>query len=132
VALAVPAITAVGRVVELAQIVYQRQNRRPEADAIALNCLQGLWTLSLHLVESMDDHAGTTASIPHDGVVLGACVVTMQRILQMLLLSENRSSTLHDPKGVTGRALRRIVLLLVYTLSCLRKTATATTMSDMI
>ena len=91
-----------------------------------MNFLYGLWTLSSHLIEFIDDHSGPAAtSTPHDGVALGACVITMQRILQMLLLSENRSSiaattvTLHDPNGVTGRALRRIVLLLVHTLSCM-------------
>ena len=65
VALAVPAITAVGRVVELAHIVYQRQNRRPEAEAIALNCLYGLWTLSSHLIEFIDDHSGPAATSTH-------------------------------------------------------------------
>jgi AP-3 complex subunit beta len=100
------AVRAVGRVTEMARIVFDRHGRgsskqRAEADTIALNCLYGLVTFS-----QTADHE----------VIVGETVTVMQRILQML---QSDGNVVHDPNQVRDRALGRILLLLVNTLSCL-------------
>lgn len=99
------AVRAVGRVAEMARIVFDRHGRgsakqRAEADTIALNCLYGLVTLS-----QTADHE----------MIVGETVTVMQRILQML---RSDGKLVYDPNQVQDRALRCILLLLVNTLSC--------------
>jgi AP-3 complex subunit beta len=99
------AVRAVGRVTEMARIVFARHGRSAkqyaEADTIALNCLYGLVTLS-----QTADHE----------LIVGETVTVMQRILNML---QSDGKIVQDPNQVQDRALRRILLLLVNTLSCL-------------
>jgi hypothetical protein len=99
------AVRAVGQVTEMAQIVYGRHRsgsggRCAEADTIALNCLYGLVTFS----QAADNE-----------VIVGETVIVMQRILQML---QADGKIVQDPNRVRDRALQRILLLLVNTLSC--------------
>ena len=106
-------IRAVGRVVELARIVFDRHGQksgnamkeRSEANRIALNCLYGLVTIT------------EASSKP---AIVGECVTVMQHILQMLVsdaLDHGDLMAVQDPNHVQDRALRRILLLLVSTLS---------------
>jgi AP-3 complex subunit beta len=110
------AIRAVGRTVELARIVYDRHGQksgktsvlakeRAETNSIALDCLHGLLTLT-----QTSDHV----------VIVGECVCVMQRILQLLQAPEpytGEISLVKDPNNVQQRAVQRILILLVYTLS---------------
>lgn len=99
-------IRAVGQVVELARIVYDRHGdktgdvarARSEADRIGLNCLYGLMAL--------------TQACDND-VVVGECVMVMQRIIVQLMSDSGRSGTVDDPNHVQDLAFKRIVLLLV-------------------
>lgn len=99
------AVQAVGRVAEMARIVFARHSgdrggaRCAEADTIALNCLYGLVTFS----QAADNE-----------VIVGETVTVMQRILQML---QSDRRLIEDPNQVRDRALQRILLLLVNTLS---------------
>jgi len=112
-------IQAVGKIVELARIVYDRRGgddgnggARADANVMALNCLHGL----LNLTESSEYE-----------VVVGECVGVMQRILSMLRSDEDGGGTggvvvvVEDPNQVRSMALRRLVLLLVRSLSSLEK-----------
>lgn len=104
-------IRAVGKVVELARIVYDRLGEknngnvaraRGEADRIALNCLYGL----LALTQACDQN-----------VVVGECVMVMQRIMvQLMADSGGIIVTISDSNHVQDRAMQRIVLLLASSL----------------
>jgi len=108
------AIRAVGRVTELARIVYDRHGEsngmavkeRRIATRIALNALYGLSSL-------------TQAS--YSKVVVGEAVSVMQSILLSLssstTLSDGSTIVVEDPNQVQAFALRRILLLLVSSLS---------------
>ena len=87
-------IRAVGKVVELARIVYDRLGEknngnvaraRGEADRIALNCLYGL----LALTQACDQN-----------VVVGECVMVMQRIMVQLMA---------DSGGILLQSVTRIM-----------------------
>jgi AP-3 complex subunit beta len=103
------AIRSVGKVVELARIVYDRHGakhdqtvqQRKEANRIALDCLFGLNTLT-----QASDHMD----------VVGECAMVMQRII-LQLMSDASVAPVEDPNGVLGAALRRIILLLSRSLS---------------
>jgi AP-3 complex subunit beta len=113
------AIRAVGKVAELARIVYDRHGtksghaakERKTANRIALDCLHGLSVIT----QSCDIQ-----------VVVGECVTVMQNILVMLMSDAGGHAglkALEDPNDVQGFALRRIMLLLVRTLSLRTKEA---------
>jgi AP-3 complex subunit beta len=107
------AVRAVGRITELARIVYDRHGvksgnivkERGESVRIALNCLHGLLTLT----QACDSQA-----------VVGETVMVMQRIWQQLA-SEGRDSgdlmAVQDPNHVQDRVFCRILLLLLNALS---------------
>ncbi|GKY99801.1 hypothetical protein MPSEU_000933900 [Mayamaea pseudoterrestris] len=107
------AIRAVGRVVETARIVHDRRGQqtqqmvpeRAAANLVALNALFGLVTCT------------RTSRIK---AVVGECVVTMQLILQLLWSDAgDHGELLHinDPNHIQALACKRILLLLVSTLS---------------
>ena len=91
------AISAVGRVAELAKICYTRQSRGSEATKIVLNCLFGLVTVSKVMTDSM---------------IVGESVIVMQRILKLL-----QPDITPDPRNVRAAATKRILLLLFNTLT---------------
>ena len=107
-------IKAVGKIVEMAAIVYDRQGAktgdiktmREEANVIALNCLHGLLTL-------MESSSHT--------LVVGECIGVAQRII--VLLQSNVSGTngisthVSDPSSVQFMSLRRLVLIVLRSLS---------------
>ena len=107
-------IRAVGRVAELARLVYDRHGQksknstreRQTANRIALDCLYGLAMLT---------------QVGDNKVVIGEAVCVMQAMVTMLLSDGgDESGSLHaveDPNGVQNFALRRILILLVNTLA---------------
>jgi AP-3 complex subunit beta len=111
------AIRAVGRVAELARIVYDRHGQksgnvvkgRTTANRIALDCLHGLSVVT----QTCDGK-----------IVVGEAVSVMQNIMVMLLsdAGDDAGSLMHveDPNDVQGFAMRRILLLLVNSLSSRR------------
>jgi AP-3 complex subunit beta len=108
------AIRAVGRVAELARIVYDRHGQksksalqeRQKANRIALDCLYGLAVVT---------QAGDSQ------LVVGEAVCVMQSILTMLLSDAGNEpgslQSVEDPNEVQNFALRRILLLLVNALA---------------
>jgi len=103
-------IRAVGQVVELARIVYDRHGEktgdvvraRSEADRIGLNCLYGLMALT----QACDSE-----------VVVGECVMVMQRIIvQLMSDSSGKAAAVEDPNHIQDVAMKRIVLLLARSL----------------
>jgi len=108
------AIRAVGRVVELARIVYDRHGAssgrasrdRQEASRIALDALHGL---------------SVVTQVSESKVVVGEAISVMQTILLSLCtsttLSDGSPFVLEDPNQVRAFAMRRILLLLVNSLS---------------
>ena len=107
------AIRAVGKVAELARVVYDRRahiadddldanSARAESNIIALNCLSGLVTLS---------------EFSRNAEVVGECSGTMQRILSQLLADDGMTNTVKDPAGIQERALKRLLLILVRSLN---------------
>lgn len=106
-------VRAIGKVAELARVVYDRRSSTAELDAtgarensnqIALNCLSGLVTLS---------------EFSKNEIVVGECAEAMQRILAQLW-SNDRGPVLpgvNDPTNVQERALKRLLLILVRALS---------------
>ena len=105
-------LRAVGKVAELARIVYDRHGiksgdvakERKTANRIALDCLYGLTIV--------------TQSCDRNGVV-GECVCVMQSIMLLLTADAGEAGGLmnvEDPNDVQGFALRRIILLLVQSL----------------
>jgi AP-3 complex subunit beta len=106
------AVQAVGKIVEMAQIIYDRQGAKTgnikamkkESNVIALNCLHGILTL----MES-SSHA----------VVVGECINVTQRILLLLKssASEDQTNVVLDPSHVQFMSLRRLVLLVVSSLT---------------
>ena len=108
------AIRAVGRVAELARIVYDRHGQTPDGDAvkerktanrIALDCLYGLSVVT----QTCDSK-----------IVVGEAVCVMQSIITLLSsdAGENGSQmNVEDPNDMQGFAMRRILLLLVNGLS---------------
>jgi len=111
-AFACAAIRAVGKVVELARVVYDRRahaseeleatSARADSNVIALNCLSGLVSLS---------------ECSRNAEVVGECAETMQRILSQLLSDDWMSDTVEDPVGIQERALKRLLLILVRSLN---------------
>ena len=107
------AIRAVGRIAELARIVYDRHGQtsgdvakeRKTANRLALDCLYGLSVVT----QTCDSK-----------LVIGEAIVVMQNILIMLPSDSGEVGSLpavEDPNDVQGYALRRILLPLVNTLS---------------
>jgi AP-3 complex subunit beta len=107
------AIRAVGKVAELARIVYDRHGlksgdtakERKTANRIALDCLYGLSVVT----QSSDSKS-----------VVGESVIVMQSILSMLISDAGEAGGLmsvEDSNDVQGFALRRTILLLVNGLS---------------
>lgn len=104
------AIRAVGKVAELARVVYDRRAHTEEEDAasaradsniIALNCLSGLVILS---------------EFSKNDEVVGECAETMQRILSQLMANDGMASAVEDPGGIQERALKRLLLILIRSL----------------
>jgi AP-3 complex subunit beta len=104
-------IRAVGRVVELARIVYDRHGEkagdptraRNEANRIGMNCLYGLMML--------------TQACDHE-VVVGESTIVMQRIIgQLTSDSSGAPVAVDDPHHIQDKAMKRIVLLLVRSLA---------------
>lgn len=105
------AVQAVGKIAELARIVHERRRNIhhhnesiAEANGIALNCLFGLLTIT---------------SIPTVlEEVVGEVVIVIQRILHTLSSKSGAESlAVHDPNRIQERAFRRLLLLVVQTLS---------------
>ena len=114
------AIIAVGKVAELARIVYDRRAvkggidadaARDEANSIALGCLSGLVTLS---------------EFSKNDKVVGECVETMQRILAQLWSNDRgfgssggraNHKVLKDPALVQERVLKRLLLIFIRSIS---------------
>ena len=98
-------IQTVGKVAEMARIVYDRRgvktgseaSARADADLIALNCLFGLLTLS---------------QASEDTTVVGECVVVMENVMRQLL-SESSKYAVADPNGVQSESLKRLMQLLL-------------------
>ncbi len=107
-------IKAVGKIVEIAKIVYGRQGvktgnakaMREEANIIALNCLHGILTL----MESSSHKA-----------VVGECIGVSQRIIALLQSNDEGIKTnvnlVLDPSNVQYMSLRRLVLLVLGSLT---------------
>mmetsp|Transcript_35278 Transcript_35278/g.85545 ORF Transcript_35278/g.85545 Transcript_35278/m.85545 type:complete len:1320 (+) Transcript_35278:50-4009(+) len=105
-------IRAVGKVVELSRIVYDREalksgnfaERRRDANRIALDCLHGLAVTT----QNSDNH-----------VIVGEAISVMQNILLILADSSSGDSNVNidDPNGIQGYVLRRSLLLLLKCLS---------------
>lgn len=106
-------IKAVGKIVEMARIVYDRQGEktgnaiamREEANVIALNCLHGILTLM--------------ESSSHETVV-GECIGVTQRLIVLLQSNEGaevKENAVSDPGNVQFMSLRRLVLLVVGSLA---------------
>ena len=122
-------IHTVGRVTEIARIVYDRHAQllissspqvdgatatirkyRTESNAIALNCLFGLITFS-----KVHDNYNENSMM-----IVGETIQVLQRILHLLSSSDyNDAATILDTNRVRDLALHRILLLLVNTLSCI-------------
>lgn len=114
------AIIAVGKVAELARIVYDRrafiggidaEAARDESNSIALGCLSGLVTLS---------------EFSKNDKVVGECVETIQRILAQLWSKdvgfgsgggEGNVKALKDPALIQERVLKRLLLILIRSIS---------------
>ncbi len=114
------AITAVGKVAELAQIVYDRRAftggidagaARDESNYIALGCLSGLVTLS---------------EFSKNSEVVGECIATIQRLLAQLWskdggfgsrTDDGSMKTLKDPALIQERVLKRLLLILIRSIS---------------
>lgn len=114
------AIMAVGKVAELAQIVYDRRAftggidagaARDESNYIALGCLSGLVTLS---------------EFSKNSEVVGECIATIQRILAQLWsedggfgsgAGDGSMKTLKDPALIQERVLKRLLLILIRSMS---------------
>lgn len=100
-------IRAVGKIAELARVVYDRRalsgdieetKGRSDANLIALNCLSGLVSLS---------------EFSRNEMVVGECAETMQRILAQLWSGDGEVSVVvNDPTKIQERALKRIFILL--------------------
>lgn len=113
------AIRAVGKVAELARVVYDRHGQihgraikgRQTANRIALDALSGL-----AIVTQTSDSK----------VVVGEAVVVIHNILLLLgstnVVSSGETVVVMDPNDVQAFALRRILLLMVNTLSNRRAT----------
>ena len=107
-------IQAVGKIVEMAKIVYDRQGEktgnkkrmREEANVIALNCLHGILTL----IESSSHKA-----------VVGESIGVAQRIIVLLQSSlesaDAKMNIVTDPHRVQVMSLRRLVLLVLASLA---------------
>lgn len=99
-------IRAVGKVAELARIVYDRRastgdidssRARTDANLIALNCLSGLVSLS---------------EFSRNELVVGECAETMQHILAQLWSNDGDIVLVNDPTKIQERVLRRLFLIL--------------------
>lgn len=106
------AIRAVGKVVELSRIVYDREGlksghiieRRRDANRIALDCLRGL----VLTTQNSDNH-----------IVVGEAVSVMQNVLLIITSgSPDIASNVYidDPNGIQGLVLGRSLLLLLKSL----------------
>lgn len=102
-------IRVVGKLTEMARIVHDRNGKktgnaivaRDQANTIALNCLSGLVTC----VETSD----------HEDVV-GECVSVIPRIM-VLLHSHDDVTSVRDPNRIQEKALRKLLLLVLRSLS---------------
>jgi AP-3 complex subunit beta len=112
-------IRAVGKVVELSRIVYDRHGEksghvaegRKTANRIALDCLYGLTEVTQNCDSS---------------IVVGEAISVMQNILLILMSNTNvagRHMGVDDPNEAQGFAMRRSLLLLVNSLSSRVKTS---------
>jgi len=111
-AFACASIRSVGKVAELARVVYDRRAHEAEeldsssaraiSNVIVLNCLSGLVTLS---------------EFSRNDDVVGECAETIQRILSQLLSDDGISGTVNDSAGIQERALKRLLLILVRSLN---------------
>jgi len=103
-------IRLVGKLSEMARIVHDRIGKktgnaiyeRDQANKVALNCLSGLVTLS-----EVSDHEE----------VVGECVNQMHRIMLLLQTQEGGDSVCVDPNRIQEKALRRLLLLVLRSLS---------------
>ena len=106
-------VGAVGKIAELARVVYDRRaltaelnatRARADANQIALNCLSGLVTLS---------------EFSRNEMVVGECAETMQCILAQLWSCDRESGAMvvNDPTKVQERVLKRLFLILARGLS---------------
>ena len=106
-AFAAAAIRALGRVVELARIVYDRHaaktdtEQRSKANQIALNALHGLLTLT---------------QVSEKESVVGEAVIVMRLILQILQYDASGDKAVSDPHRVQERSIQRMLLLTMKTL----------------
>ena len=106
-------IRTVGKIVEMARIVHDRQGvkvgqvieARNRANEIALNCLHGILTLS----ECSDNEA-----------VVGECVDVMQRIMS-ILSDDDGGRAINDQMHVQNISFKRLLLLVVRSLSGLNE-----------
>lgn len=107
-AFACASIRAVGKIAELARVVYDRRaltgdidttRARADANLIALNCLSGLVSLS---------------EFSRNEMVVGECAETMQRILAQLWSSDGEVMTtaVNDPTKIQERVLKRLFIVL--------------------
>jgi len=114
------AVSAVGKVAELARIVYDRRaftgdidagTARDESNSIALGCLSGLVTLSEF---SKNDKVG------------GECISTIQRLLAQLWSNDGglgsgggdgNVMTIKDPAHIQERVLKRLLLVFIRSIS---------------
>lgn len=119
-------IQAVGRTVEISRIVYDREGERSGADSsakrkarresndIALNCLQGLVTLS---------------ECSENATVVQECVAVIQLILSILVSSglthsnESVGDIIEDPNNIQIMAVRKLVLLTIRSLANILETS---------
>ena len=107
-------IRAVGKIVELARIVYDRRawtgdidarEARSDANLIALNCLSGLVSLS---------------EFSRSEAVVGECAETIQRILAQLWSSDGDTlvvPAVTDTTKIQERALKRLFVILARALA---------------
>lgn len=103
-------IRLVGKLSEMARIVHDRIGKkagnaiyeRDQANKIGLNCLSGLVTLS-----EVSDHEE----------VVGECVGAMHRIMLLLQSQEGVKSVCDDPNRIQEKALRRLLLLALRSMS---------------
>lgn len=103
-------IRLVGKLSEMAQIVHDRIGKKTgnavyesdQANKIALNCLSGLVTLS---------------EVSDNEEVVGECVNVMHRIMLLLQSQEGGESVCDDPNHIQEKALRRLLLLVLRSLT---------------
>ena len=111
-AFACAAIRSVGKVAELARVVYDRRaqtsekldafSARADSNIIILNCLSGLVTLS---------------EFSRKNEVVGECAEVIQHIFSQILSDDGSICLVNDPAGIQERALNRLLLILIRSLT---------------